>query len=261
MFDKFADRLRRTAFFSAAIDIARRTLPTPVLTWMRSQMVRNLRGTPGEVFGEIYRRNIWGYQETASGGGSTLHNTQRVRASLPDLVGDLKIRTLLDLPCGDFHWLSKIELPVAHYIGGDIVPELVECAAKQFGRPDRTFRRIDLCKDPLPEADLLLCRDCLVHLSEDMIFQAIENILRSDIRYLLTTTYPDGRNRAIRAGDFFTIDLCAPPYNFPPPITVLDDGVPPFDRRQLALWEVESLRKIRWDGMSGRQPVARPGKT
>lgn len=208
-------------------------------------MVRNLRGTHGEVFGEIYRRNIWGYKETASGGGSTLRHTEKVRESLPGLLAELEIETLLDLPCGDFHWLSKIELPVSHYIGGDIVPELIERTAAQHNRQDREFRQIDLCNDPLPPADLLLCRDCFIHLSEEMIFLAIDNICRSEVRYLLTTTYPDGKNRSIRTGDFFNIDLCATPYNLPPPIKVLEDWAPQFDRRQLALWEVASLRNIR----------------
>jgi len=40
------------------------------------------------------------------------------------------------------------------------------------------------------------------------------------------------------------VNLCAAPYNFPPPIRVLDDWMPPFDRHQLALWEVESLRQV-----------------
>src|SRR4051812_47765074 len=34
VFDKFADRLRQTAFFSTAIDIARQTLPEPALIWL-----------------------------------------------------------------------------------------------------------------------------------------------------------------------------------------------------------------------------------
>lgn len=247
-----ADRLRQTVLFSTAIDLARQTLPTPALTWLRTQMVRNLRGTPEQVFGEIYRRNIWGYKETASGGGSTLHNTQRVRESLPGLIRDLGIRTLLDLPCGDLHWLSKLELPVEHYIGGDIVAELIERTREQHGRPDRSFVQIDICKDPLPKADLLLCRDCFIHLSEDMIFRAIDNILRSEIKYLLATTFPDGRNRAIRTGDFFPIDLSGPPYNFPTPIRVLEDHVPPFDRRQLGLWEIETLRGMWPHGIAPR---------
>ena len=145
---------------------------------------------------------------------------------------------------GDFYWLSKIELPVRQYIGGDIVPELVEQTAAKHGRQDRTFLQIDICKDPLPSADLLLCRDCFIHLSEEAIFSAIENILRSNIKYLLTTTYPEGRNRQIQTGDFFNIDLCAPPYNFPPPIKVLEDWAPSFDRRQLALWKIETLREL-----------------
>ena len=256
MLDQALDRLRRTAFFTACIDFARKTLPSPVLVWLRSQMVRNLKGTPREVFTEIYRRNIWGYQETVSGGGSTLHYTEKVRQTLPGLLADLNIGTMLDLPCGDFHWLSEIELPVAHYIGADIVPHLVQATRIRYGRPDREFRTIDLCNDPLPKADLLMCRDCFIHLSEDMIARGIDNILRSDIKYLLTTTYPEGENRAIHSGNWFTLNLCAPPYNFPPPVRALEDWVPPFDRRQLALWEIDSLRRARTIAASHREPAA-----
>ena len=239
----FADNLRRTRFFTSCIDVARQTLPAPVLVWLRSQMVRNLTGGPSEVFSEIYRRNIWGYQETVSGAGSTLHYTRGLRDSLPTLIGELEIGTLLDLPCGDFHWMSEVELPIAHYIGSDIVPQLVEDTRNRYGRPSREFRTLDLCSDDLPQADMLLCRDCFIHLSEEMISQAISNILRSDIKYLLTTTHPDARNRSIRLGDWFPINLCAAPYNFPMPLRTIEDWVPPFDRRQLGLWEVEDLRK------------------
>jgi Methyltransferase domain len=241
--DKVLDGLRRSPLFTAGIDAARRALPSPVLTWLRSQMVRNLGGTPGEVFSEIHRRNIWGYQETVSGSGSTLQYTEGLRQSLPGLLGELGIRTLLDLPCGDLHWMSRIELPIERYIGCDIVPELIELARSKYGRPDREFRTVDLCNDPLPDADLLLCRDCLIHLSEEMNLLALANILRSNVKYVLITTYPDGKNRAIRNGDWFTLNLCAAPYNLPPPIRALDDWVPPYTRRQIGLWEVETLRQ------------------
>jgi hypothetical protein len=96
----------------------------------------------------------------------------------------------------------------------------------------------------LPQADLMLCRDCLIHLSEETIFLALANIIRSGIKYLLITTHPHGQNRSIRTGDWFPINLCAPPYNFPPPLRTIDDWVPPFDRRQLGRWEIESLRRV-----------------
>jgi hypothetical protein len=121
----------------------------------------------------------------------------------------------------------------------------------------REFRTLDLYQDALPDADLLLCCDCFIHLSEDMIFLALDSILRSNIKYLLTTTYPDGKNRAIQNGDWFTLNLCAAPYNFPPPIRVIDDWVPPFDRRQLALWEIESLRAVRTLASSSRATAER----
>jgi hypothetical protein len=206
-------------------------------------MVSNLQGGPREVFSEIYRRNIWGYQETVSGGGSTLHYTKKLREALPELLGDLNVGSLLDLPCGDFHWMSEVNLPVARYIGSDIVARLVTNARVRYGRPDREFITLDLCNDDLPSTDMLLCRDCLMHLSEEMISLALSNIIRSDIRYLLTTTYPDGQNRSIRIGDWFTVNLCAPPYNFPPPLRTIDDWIPPFDRRQLGLWEIEPFAR------------------
>lgn len=206
-------------------------------------MVRNLSGGPSEVFPEIYRRNIWGYQETVSGGGSTLHYTKNLRESLPTLIGELEVQTLLDLPCGDFHWMSDVKLPITRYIGGDIVPRLVADARVRYGSSTRDFLTLDLCRDVLPQADLLLCRDCLIHLSEEMIFLALSNIIRSDFKYLLTTTYPEGQNRSIRTGDWFTLNLCAAPYNLPQPVQTIDDWVPPFDRRQLALWEMDGLRQ------------------
>ncbi len=255
--DKVLDGLRRTPLFTRSIDVARRTLPTPVFTWLSSQTVRHLRGTPREVFAQIHRRNIWGYQETASGSGSTLQYTEKLRQDLPGLLTDLGVRTLLDVPCGDFHWMSQMELPVERYIGCDIVPELIETARSRHGRRDREFHTIDLCNDPLPDADLLLCRDCLIHLSEEMNFLALANILRSNVRYLLTTTYPDGKNRAIRNGNWFPVNLCAPPYDFPPPVRVIDDWLPPFPRRQLALWEVESLRQARGDLLRSDQKSRR----
>jgi SAM-dependent methyltransferase len=242
--DAVLDGLRRTPLFTAGINIARRTLPAPVLSWVRSQMVRDLKGTPREVFAEIYKRNIWGYQETASGGSSTLGYTEKLRQNLPGLLADLGVRSLLDLPCGDLNWMSEVELPIERYIGGDIVPELVELARSKFGGEGREFQTIDLCNDPLPDVDLLLCRDCLIHLSEEMNYLALANILRSNIKYVLITTYPDGNNRSIRNGDWFTLNLCAPPYNFPQPLRALDDTVAPFKRHQLGLWEVATLRQV-----------------
>jgi hypothetical protein len=85
--------MRRSRSFASTFFLEER--PPKAAYASRSQMVRNLTGGPREVFTEIFRRNIWGYQETVSGGGSTLHYTKKVREALPTLIGDLDIGTLL----------------------------------------------------------------------------------------------------------------------------------------------------------------------
>lgn len=238
--------------FTHCIDLTRRVLPERVLVWARSRIVRNLTGGPKTVFTEIHRRNIWGYQESLSGAGSTLHYTQKLRTTLPQLIGELKVDSLLDLPCGDFNWMRQVDLTVSRYIGGDIVSAVIADAQAKYGRPGREFQVMDLCNDPLPKVDVLFCRHCLMHLSEEMIFLALSNILRSDIRYLLTTTFPRGNNRSIRTGYFFTINLCSEPYGLPPPIHALDDWVPPFAQQCLGLWEIAALRQFALAGGNPR---------
>src|SRR5664279_1649792 len=58
------------------------------------------------VFTEHYTTNSWGVEETRSGLGSTVQSTQAIREALPKLIAELQIRTLLDIPCGDFNWMK-----------------------------------------------------------------------------------------------------------------------------------------------------------
>ena len=111
------------------------------------------------------------------------------------LVTQFSIRTMLDIPCGDGHWMSQVGLELEHYIGGDIVEDLVSESRARW-RPSTgisEFVRLDLIHDLLPKVDLVFCRDCLVHLSFADALQALEKIQTSGSRYLLTTTFP-GRN-------------------------------------------------------------------
>lgn len=88
----------------------------------REHLVR--QGT-GEVFRYIYRHNLWDSPESVSGQGSEDAATARLRAEIPALFRRRGVRSIADVPCGDFGWLSRTELGVDNYFGGDIVPELV----------------------------------------------------------------------------------------------------------------------------------------
>ncbi|MDB5438392.1 MAG: hypothetical protein JWM33_819 [Caulobacteraceae bacterium] len=140
------------------------------------------------IFTRVYRENAWGDGDSVSGPGSNAETTAHIRAALPELVRELGVTSLLDIPCGDYHWMKGVELGCA-YIGADLVGELIEADKKAY--PGVDFRQADLLASALPAADAVFCRDCLVHLSNDDIAKALANIRRSGARFLLSTTFPD----------------------------------------------------------------------
>src|ERR1700682_4518609 len=126
----------------------------------------NLRPlTLSERFERIFKNNLWGGEESKSGVGSTLDATTKLRAGLLEMIEETKCKVLLDCPCGDFNWISEIAATVDRYIGIDVVSELID-KNNQCYRVDKIllFTRA-LTLVALRPADLIICRDCLVHLS------------------------------------------------------------------------------------------------
>jgi hypothetical protein len=202
-----------------------------------------------ETFRDIHRRHHWTGSASPSGAGAAEEQTARLRAELPALLTDLGVRSLLDLPCGDYSWMATIDLPVERYIGADLLPELIAPLQGRYGDARRRFMVLDLTRDTLPAADLLLCRDCLVHLSLVDIRLALSNVARSGISWLLTTTFPEGaENEDIVTGDWRLLHLERAPFSFPPPVRLLDEGCTEgaglFADKSLGLWRVSDLASL-----------------
>lgn len=87
-----------------------------------------------ERFERIARTNLWGAESSRSGLGSQLDATAGLRAALPAFLERHGVSSLLDVPCGDFSWLSTIDLRIP-YIGADIVEALARENEKRFGGP------------------------------------------------------------------------------------------------------------------------------
>jgi len=204
-----------------------------------------------DIFTDIYRTGLWRKlvprEETHSGAGSTYAATQAVRQFLPDLCRRLEVETFLDVPCGDFNWMRHVDLDVKLYVGADIVRELIGHNRVTYGRPPRVFLWMDLLAEVAPPpADLVLCRDCLQHLSFDDAWKAIENIRRSGATHLLTTTYTDRKNdRSIETGKWTPYNLQEPPFGFPEPDELLNEECrevyPFFTDKCLGLWKVADV--------------------
>lgn len=190
---------------------------------------------------ELYIKHLY-----CSGTGSTPAQTETIKHDIPVLLKELEVETLLDIPCGDFAWLREVDLGVERYIGADIEDELVSLLQRLYQDDTRRFMTIDITRDRLPEADLIFCRDCLVHLSFHDIFLALDNIVSSKSRYLLTTTFTAGReNKDIATGGWRALNLREAPFGFPPPIRVLNENCTEdggdFSDKSLGLWRVQDL--------------------
>lgn len=177
------------------------------------------------VFDQIYQQNTWGNSESRSGDGSDASSTARIRAELGTLLRDLGVKSMLDIPVGDFNWMRMLDLGGVIYIGADVVQGVVDRNAEFFARDGVSFRRIDACQNPIPEVDLIFCRDMLVHLPFDLCHAALRNFVHSGSRYLLTTTFTArDPNRDIVPGQWRPINLHRPPFNFPRPLRyVIED--------------------------------------
>lgn len=202
-----------------------------------------------QVFQHIFDSRYWGEKESLSGIGSSLTQTESIRRELPLLLARHGATSLFDAPCGDLHWMRHIlgDLDVS-YIGGDIVPGVVDEARARFESPNVSFRVFDITQDEFPEADLWLCRDVLFHLSYKMVRKALSNFARSKVKYMLVTTHtaPSIRNRNIVTGDFRLIDLFKPPFNLPQDIVIdrFADYAPPATPRDMVLISREDIVRL-----------------
>jgi hypothetical protein len=198
------------------------------------------------VFTRIYRTNRWGSDETRSGAGSERSRMQQVITDLNKLIRDRSIRSVLDAPCGDFNWMQDVSLDGASYIGCDIVADLISANSANYGGGGaRSFRVLDFTVDQVPKADLILCRDALVHFSYQHVFAALKHFHESGSKYLLTTTFPrTEQNDDIVTGWWRPINLEHPPFNLPKPLDMLPDGESDdlgYKDKILALWDLQAL--------------------
>ncbi len=171
-----------------------------------------------EKFTLIWKNNIWSSKESKSGPGSTLKVTERFRQDLPRILDEFNIKSVFDGPCGDFHWMSKIDMSKVDYVGGDIVKDLIDQLNQKFASDKIRFIHHDLTRDAIPECDLVINRDCLFHFSYSDILKFFSKFLESEAKFLLTTSHDNFinfSNSDIITGDFRLLDLFAEPFSFP----------------------------------------------
>jgi hypothetical protein len=186
-----------------------------------------------------------GGEETVSGAGSTLAYTASLRPAFEHLLRRLGVKTLVDAGCGDFNWMSHVNLEDVHYSGFDIIAKVVRRNRLLYGSRQREFHKADVTIDPLPRADLMLCRDCVFHLPFADIWRLLDNFVRSETKHLLLTNQGNAANVDLpRPGGYKPRNFTRMPFMLPlPPLpNRIVDNPEGRANRCLYLWTWDEIR-------------------
>lgn len=200
-------------------------------------------------FTYIYKKKYWksGKDGSLSGSGSDKKASKNLVNGLNNFIRENTIQSILDVPCGDWTWMSEVRLQNLEYTGGDIVEDIINNNRVKYSRDNVSFRKINLMDDDLISCDLLIVRDLLVHLKNKDILKCLENIKKYDIKYIGLTHYPNTKyNKNTFWGDRWRpLNMLKEPFNIFQPDYILSDasndgGVD--ENRVLAIWKKNNFK-------------------
>jgi 2-polyprenyl-3-methyl-5-hydroxy-6-metoxy-1,4-benzoquinol methylase len=206
------------------------------------------KGTNKEIFEHIYTTNAWGSGESFSGTGSELSKTQELIAYIETIVSKYAVKSIMDVPCGDFNWMKHVALDKVDYTGADIVEKMIADNNRKYAKANIRFISLDLTIDSIDKKyDMIITRDCFVHLSFADIKRSLQNIISSGSVYLLTTSFIKTRqNKDINTGvEWRPINLGVTPFEFPEPIEFFVEKSAETNwesNKTIALYRISDLR-------------------
>jgi SAM-dependent methyltransferase len=186
---------------------------------------------------------VWGTGADGffSGIGSNDEMVAPYARMVRELIAEKRIRTIVDVGCGDFRVGRAIQAPGTRYIGVDIVPALIERNRRLFGGDATQFICLDAVVAPLPDGDLCILRQVLQHLSNAEIGRILRRTRK--FPYVLVTEFwsppsPSSRPNRDKPTDASTRGYLhsgvyphLPPFSYGPPRICLAAPVNAVDTR------------------------------
>jgi hypothetical protein len=133
---------------------------------------------PAATFQQIYDRRAWGENGPRSGPGSSPATARPYVDLVLGLVATGSIEHVVDIGCGDWAMWPPHAFESVHYTGIDIVESEVAAVRAAFGNGRRRFVSGDALECSLPDGDLALCKDVLIHLSNDDVARLLARLRR-----------------------------------------------------------------------------------
>ena len=187
------------------------------------------------IFTSIYKSKHWVQNPNAlsnefisvSGPGSNTHSEQYkdLLKNFNLIIDKYEIKSIIDIPCGDFLWIKKIiyEKKIK-YLGIDIVEDLIQVNKNKYQNENIKFSTGDIVNFKIKEKfDLVLVRDLLIHLDNTDIKKILNNLKKMNIKYLAINNYEINKNKDVTIGQHREVNILIEPYNFPKPIFYFND--------------------------------------
>lgn len=164
-------------------------------------------------FEEIYEQNEWGH---GSGEGSLVIHTKGYKTFLEGFLSRNHIKTVVEMGCGDWQFSRYIDWKGAKYVGYDVVPSVVQMNTSAFANENVDFKLYSGNPAELPQADLLIVKDVLQHLPNQLVHDFLPSLKKFRHALITNCTNPidaSDVNHDIEVGAFRYLDLRLPPFN------------------------------------------------
>jgi SAM-dependent methyltransferase len=204
-------------------------------------------------FKKVYDDEVWltnEYSDVAlSGAGSSKSITTNLCNELATIIQQYNIKNIVDCGCGSFNYLIPLvdflHKNINSYIGIDIVDHIID-DNKKYSNNKFNFIIDDICStDKIQNADLVICKEVLMHISTKLINDFFRNLKNRNVKYVLISSFrneksPPRVDGVSGLGVLFKINLFTNPYNFGGPLAVITES-DVSDDAKLYMWKVSEL--------------------
>jgi SAM-dependent methyltransferase len=143
-----------------------------------------------QIFSKIYKDSSWDKKSLNFNSGPGSHNENLVLPYVKfvnSFLIDKKLKSIIDLGCGDFNVGKNIYRHVHKYYAFDIVPDLIKKNKKFFNDKKIIFECKNFIDEKLPKADGVIIRQVLQHLDNKSITKILDKI--KHYKYVIITEH------------------------------------------------------------------------
>lgn len=181
------------------------------LHFVKNLLLKQNEQKLGILFDAVYESDFWG---RGSGPGSNATLCSGYVAFLQDFFRTRGVKSVVDVGCGDWQFSQNIDFSGISYQGFDVASFVIKANKAKFEHENVKFSLYDGDFATLPGADLLICKDVLMHLPNAKIQAFIDNLPKYKYA-LITNCNGKEANADVMATGWRYLDLRRPPFNLP----------------------------------------------